>query len=293
MSSTAVAVTKNATLMKKFADKFGVDQGEVGNILKATAFKVRDGVVSDDQMAALMIVANEYGLNPFVKEIYAYPDKQNGIVPVVGVDGWSRIINEHPQMDGIEFRYSEATIQHKGKVAFEWVECIIHRKDRAKPTVVREYFDEVVRSVNFTTPWDTHPKRMHRHKTEIQCARIAFGFSGIYDEDEAARITEIDVTPGQPAAATPAEPAARPILDEATFKLISDKYKQSVVDGKKTVADFIAWVENKGADMTVDQKNEVNSWVKPAPTTVEGEATKVDDSFVTEMEEAESEVTNA
>ena len=29
---------------------------------------------------------------------------------------------------------------------------------------------------------------MLRHKALIQCARIAFGFSGIYDEDEAHRI---------------------------------------------------------------------------------------------------------
>jgi hypothetical protein len=61
--------------------------------LKATAFK---GQVSDAQMTALLIVANQYGLNPWTKEIYAFPDKNNGIVPVVGVDGWSRIINEPP-----------------------------------------------------------------------------------------------------------------------------------------------------------------------------------------------------
>ncbi len=36
-------------------------------------------------MAALMIVADQYGLNPFTREIFAFPDKQNGIVPVVGV----------------------------------------------------------------------------------------------------------------------------------------------------------------------------------------------------------------
>ncbi|WP_032251724.1 recombinase RecT, partial [Escherichia coli] len=46
----------------------------------------------DAQFIALLIVANQYGLNPWTKEIYAFPDKQNGIVPVVGVDGWSRII---------------------------------------------------------------------------------------------------------------------------------------------------------------------------------------------------------
>jgi hypothetical protein len=87
--------------------------------------------------------------------------------------------------------------QHKGKVAHEWIECKIYRKDREHPIVVREYFDEVCRTANFITPWDSHPKRMHRHKTLIQSARIGFGFAGIYDEDEAQRIVhgEKDITP--------------------------------------------------------------------------------------------------
>src|SRR3546814_15877124 len=46
-----------------------------------------------------------------------------------------------------------------------------------------------------TGPWQSHPKRMLRHKAMIQCARIAFGFTGIFDEDEAQRIVERDVTP--------------------------------------------------------------------------------------------------
>ncbi|ENC7540331.1 phage recombination protein Bet, partial [Salmonella enterica subsp. enterica serovar Brandenburg] len=32
--------------------------------------------------------------------------------------------------------------------------------------------------------------RMLRHKAMIQCARLAFGFAGIYDKDEAERIVE-------------------------------------------------------------------------------------------------------
>ncbi len=68
------------------------------NTLKNTAFK--GGNVTDEQFTALLIVANQYGLNPWTKEIYAFPDK-GGIVPVVGVDGWARIINEHPQFDGM------------------------------------------------------------------------------------------------------------------------------------------------------------------------------------------------
>jgi len=39
---------------------------------------------------------------------------------------------------------------------------------------------------------------MLRHKALIQCARIAFGFSGIYDEDEAARIVETSAASSTP-----------------------------------------------------------------------------------------------
>ncbi len=185
-------------LADKMAARFGmVADGEVLDILKATVFKTKDAVPSDSQMTALLIVANQYGLNPWTKEIYAYPDKQNGIVPVVGVDGWSRIINEHPQFDGMEFSYSESTVEHKGKTCHAWVECMIYRKDRSRPTVVREYFSEVVRTLSFATPWDTHPNRMHRHKTVIQCARLAFGFAGIYDDDEAQRIIEAGTIDGE------------------------------------------------------------------------------------------------
>ena len=39
-------------------------------------------------------------------------------------------------------------------------------------------------------PWQTHPRRMARHKAVIQTARMALGYTGIYDEDEAERIIE-------------------------------------------------------------------------------------------------------
>jgi hypothetical protein len=56
-------------------------------------------------------------------------------------------------------------------------------------------------------PWATHPKRMLRHKAMIQCARIAFSFAGIYDQDEAERIIEatvVDVTADETAPEIPA-----------------------------------------------------------------------------------------
>ncbi|WP_434033678.1 phage recombination protein Bet [Cupriavidus sp. a3] len=221
MSTAAVErPAPNQSLVAKFANRYSIDANKLMATLKATAFRQRgDAQITDEQMAALLIVADQHGLNPFTKEIYAYPDKNNGIVPVVSVDGWSRIINEHPQFDGYEFIYSDETAQHKGKLSFLWIECVIHRKDRNRPTAVREYFDEVVRELNFATPWDTHPKRMHRHKSLIQSARLAFGFAGIYDEDEAQRIVERDMgaadvarpVAGQVVAMPQAKPKAKQI----------------------------------------------------------------------------------
>lgn len=201
--NTALATAPNASLVTKFAGRFCVDPGKLLGTLKATAFKqTGDKDVSNEQMMALLIVADQYGLNPFTKEIFAFDDKHKGIVPVVSVDGWTRIINEHSQLDGIEFRYADAmATMADGKPCPEWCEVVITRKDRAQPIVVREYLDEVYQGKRngYAGPWQSHTKRMLRHKTLIQGSRIAFGFAGIHDEDEAYRIIDGQATRVQPA----------------------------------------------------------------------------------------------
>lgn len=191
--------TKNQALLS-FAKKFDVDPVEMERTLKTTVFKQSGGKeITNEQMVMLMVVADQYNLNPFTKEIYAFPDKQGGVVPVVGVDGWSRLLNSNRHFDGMEFRQSEKmVIPQGGKLCPEWMEVVIYRKDRSRPITVREYLDEVYRppfkdrqtGYEKAGPWQTHTKRFLRHKTMIQGARIAFGFAGIYDEDEADRILE-------------------------------------------------------------------------------------------------------
>jgi phage recombination protein Bet len=186
------------TLSNQLAEKFGMgNDSKVLETLKQTVFK---SSASDAQMIALLVVANQYSLNPWTKEIYAFPDSKNGgVIPVVGVDGWSRIINDHPQLNGISFNESPTSIElHGSRPCPEWMECVIHRKDRSHPVIVREYLDEVYRPAYIDDkgrsrpgPWQSHTKRFLRHKTLIQCARLAFGYTGIYDEDEAHRIKDM------------------------------------------------------------------------------------------------------
>lgn len=175
MSDTqlATAPQKQTSALAVMASKFNVEPAKLLDTLKNTVFRG----ASNDELLALVVVSNEYGLNPLTKEIYAFPAKGGGIVPVVSIDGWIRMMNDHPQFDGIDYEFEHSD---DGKL----ISCtaIIYRKDRSHPTRVTEYLVECRRN---TEPWKME-RRMLRHKATIQGARVAFGFSGITDEDEAA-----------------------------------------------------------------------------------------------------------
>ena len=234
------------TLTRTLATKLDMGDGaDLIGTLKATAFK---GQVSDAQMTALLVVANQYALNPWTKEIYAFPDKNNGIVPVVGVDGWSRIINGHPQFDGIEFEQSD-----------ESCTCIIYRKDRNRPIKVTEYRDECARG---TGPWQSHPKRMLRHKAMIQCARLAFGYGGIYDHDEAERIVEaVPVKHMGPVEDATPQPAYTP----EQFAQLLPSWRAAIAARKATPEGVIGKTKTKGT-LTPEQEAAIRAPIEqPAP----------------------------
>ena len=237
------------TLTRTLATKLDMGDGaDLIGTLKATAFK---GQVSDAQMTALLVVANQYALNPWTKEIYAFPDKNNGIVPVVGVDGWSRIINSHPQFDGIEFEQND-----------ESCTCIIYRKDRNRPIKVTEWMAECRRSG--MGPWQSHPRRMLRHKAMIQCARLAFGYGGIYDQDEAERIVEASPVKHM-GSVEQAEPAELPTYSAEQFAKNLPAWRSAIAAGKATADAVIAKASTKGT-LTQEQVDAIRAPLNaPAP----------------------------
>lgn len=228
--------TALTTLTRTLATKLEMGDGaDLIDTLKATAFR---GQVSDAQMTALLVVANQYMLNPWTKEIYAFPDKNNGIVPVVGVDGWSRIINTHQQFDGIEFEQND-----------ESCTCVIYRKDRTRPIKVTEWMTECKRG---TGPWQTHPKRMLRHKAMIQCARLAFGYGGIYDQDEAERIVEAQPVTKHMGAAEVVEPTQPEAWPADAFHARLPKWQTAINNGSKH-DEIIQFARTKGT-LTAEQE---------------------------------------
>lgn len=235
--------TALATLTSKLAAQFDLGDGSgLSETLKSTAFK-SSTQVTDEQMTALLIVANQYGLNPFTREIFAFPDK-DGIVPVVGVDGWSRIMNTHAQFDGMDFKSDDNSCT-----------CIIYRKDRTHPTSATEYMDECKR--DNSPAWKSHPRRMLRHKAMIQAARLAFGFTGIYDQDEAERIAEIDVTPKNQNKQIASK--TLPLLDDDTFEKKAAVWKKSMIEKNETAENLLAFLQAKYS-FTEDQIETIKSW---------------------------------
>lgn len=158
------------------ARQLSVEPQKLLQTLKDTVFKG----ASDSELLTLVVVSNTYGLNPLLKEIYAFPAKGGGIVPVVSIDGWISMVNRQAQLDGLEFEFDSDT---NGKPIS--CTCVIYIKDRSHPVRVTEFYEECFRA---TEPWKQMPRRMLRHKALKEAGRVAFGFSGVTDEDEARDI---------------------------------------------------------------------------------------------------------
>jgi hypothetical protein len=233
-------------LVERIASRFGVDADKMLDTLKSTAFRQRPAkgdrpavVVTNEHMMMLLVIAEQFGLNPFVRELYAFP-QEGAIVPIIGYDGWLRLMNQHPQHDYCEDHYAPADTSQE-----DWYhEVEIKRKDRSRPTITRKYLKEYYRD---TDPWNNMPRHMIELKATIQCIRKAYGFAGVYDPDEGERIyaNAIDVTPRAPAPpsgkpktetpkarikqdAPPARDSDRISIDMATT--LRDKLKEEGID---------------------------------------------------------------
>jgi len=176
---------KNA--LDKMAARLDVSAEVLKKTLMATAFSL---CKDEAQFLSAVIVANTYQLNPILKEMTAFPGKSGGVVPIVMIDGWIKLVNRQDNYDGVELIENENKDGEKNnsKTTLDSVTAKFYLKGREHAVVITEYMDECYDGTK--GPWQKWPRRMLRHKAYIQGARVAFGFTGIYDEDEAARIRE-------------------------------------------------------------------------------------------------------
>ena len=189
MATEAMAVQKvgaQPSLVKVLAEKYGVEAGKFYGMIRTVIFPSTDKFQPNDEMImAFLTVCNEYDLNPLLREIYPFIDKNGNLRVIVGIDGWIKVVQRNPKYDGHQFK---PHMDNDGKLVA--VTCQMWRTDRNRSIEMTEYMHECKRD---TEPWSKWPSRMLHHKTFIQTARYAFGMNAFIDEDDAERLTGLDI----------------------------------------------------------------------------------------------------
>jgi hypothetical protein len=116
---------------------------------------------------ALLRIARQYHLDPLQDEVFITPYEDHWHTSI-SMDGWIKLIHRHPAFTGMAFTQSPGPDQAPPL----WMECTIYRSDRTVPTTIREYLLEVKQASDI---WEKMPRRMLRHRTLQQCARVAMG----------------------------------------------------------------------------------------------------------------------
>ena len=172
--TNATAVTTNLTLsiellyalIKKtisaLAKQIAIEEAEL------QAWVDLQVIVPAKTILALLRLAQEHHLDPLKEEVALALYEEGNWQAYITVEGWSKLLNCHPAFDGITFSESS---EHANNIPI-WMECTIYRKDRVKPIVIREYFEEVKGEQAI---WQKMPRRMLRHRVMQQCARLAVG----------------------------------------------------------------------------------------------------------------------
>lgn len=182
---TSAAKAQTQGLIARLAGRFGVEPNRLLKCLTTQVFKQADGrQPSNEELMVLLLVCENFGLSPFNREIFAFRGKGGEIVPVVSLDGWAKIVRSQKDFNGVSFRFSETTVKVAGcnQELPEFVECAMRLKGVDEPIVIQEF---MVECFNDKSPvWRKWPRRMLRTRAFIQCARLAFSLTGLYDEGE-------------------------------------------------------------------------------------------------------------
>lgn len=170
---TEVTISKHSGVTERLAEKYGTDKARLFNVIKATCKMEK---ATQEQFEAFLLVAERYNLNPLLKQLWAYPDRNGGIMHMVSLDGWISIVNSQPQFDGYE-----TSIQLDDKGYPISATCTMWRKDRSRPTTKTIYINEWKKD---TSPvWKQMPCHFIEMRAYIQCARMCFNISGINDDE--------------------------------------------------------------------------------------------------------------
>ena len=147
---------------------------EVANMLGITPqelnYWAKETKAPEEVLRSILRAALRFKLNPLLGQIDWEGNLDGSYEVYITIDGWIAMIHREPSFKGLAFDQSSDTEQGIPV----WMECSIYHSGFAHPITVREYYAEL--KTNHPM-WLQMPRRMLRHKTLQQCARLAFGIS--------------------------------------------------------------------------------------------------------------------
>lgn len=169
----------------QLSQRLGVEKGAMLSTIKAQCFRnTHPDQVTDAQLAAFVSVAQSIGVNPLLPSmLYAYPERNGGITPIIGPDGIFSMLANNSDIEGWTTKHEQiagepactATIKHK------------RLGDISKTVFLSEW------KVSNNPNWQTRPRHMLEIRALKQCARqVIHGVP--FDEDE-HKETMRNVTP--------------------------------------------------------------------------------------------------
>jgi|GEM_PF-3652494 len=188
---SATSVTVSTTSKRHIAKQTIAIQGYTREQVETIKNTVAKGA-SDSELQMFLYVAEKYGLDPFLKEIF-YSDKMHTII--ASRDGYLKAAQRDPEYEGIqsmavcenddfEIDVSCNTVKHafgkgtRGKVIGAWAMC--YRSNR-KPVIAYASFDEYNQN---NTIWNKYRSAMCCKVAESFALKRQFGISGLVTQEE-------------------------------------------------------------------------------------------------------------
>ena len=168
---------------------------------------------TDNEFLLFMHLAQSYGLDPFLKEIWLIKYLRAGQRPeevaatiFTSRDGYLKIANRDPQMDGIQSdvvyandlleKLPDGTVKHaygqpRGLIIGAY--ALVFRKDRSRAAYFYAPFAEYGTGNNPT--WKKYPSAMIVKVAEAMALKRAFSISGLVTQEEIGLDTAPESTP--------------------------------------------------------------------------------------------------
>lgn len=222
----------------------------------------------DVELAMFLELAKSAGLNPFKRELWLIKAGNRAQI-MVGLNGYLKIANLHPQFDGMEI-----TLDSNEKGELLSATCKVHRKDRKYPSTGIALMKEYRKS---TPIWSQMPSVMLGKVAKCIAIREAFPLetAGTYAEEEmppqyAALALEEPAKP-EPKVVTVAgytQPGAKradDIPDWLAEHASNGEYTYDLTTAEPDIkAKAIAVLQNaKAHPQTSDLGESVDVWVAP------------------------------